>query len=80
LFIYAILCIDIISRLGGYFSPTEGLADYPAHGFSQLSGRHVGPGTAEILIAQDDRSWIMPTFLRGQEEAAICRVVAEPEP
>jgi len=39
-----------------------------------------GPETAEILIAQDGRSWIMPTFLRCQEDAAICRVVAEPEP
>jgi len=39
-----------------------------------------GPETAEILIAQDGRSWIMPTFLRCQEDAAVCRVVAEPEP
>lgn len=38
-----------------------------------------GPETAEILIAQDGRSWIMPTFLRCQEDAAICRVVAEPQ-
>jgi glucose-6-phosphate 1-dehydrogenase len=39
-----------------------------------------GPETAETLIAQDGRSWIMPTLLRCQEDAAICRVVAEPEP
>lgn len=32
-----------------------------------------GPETAEILIAQDGRSWIMPTFLRCQEDAAMCR-------
>jgi glucose-6-phosphate 1-dehydrogenase len=39
-----------------------------------------GPETAEILIAQDGRSWIMPTFLQCQEDTAICRVAAEPEP
>ena len=39
-----------------------------------------GPEAAEILIAQDGRSWIMPTFLRCQPDAATCRVVAEPEP
>jgi len=38
-----------------------------------------GPETAEILIAQDGRSWIMPTFLRCQEDAAVCHVVPEPE-
>jgi glucose-6-phosphate 1-dehydrogenase len=39
-----------------------------------------GPETADILIAQDGRSWIMPTFLRCQADAATCQVVAEPEP
>ena len=39
-----------------------------------------GPETAEILVAQDGRSWTMPTVLRCQDDAAICRVVAEPEP
>jgi glucose-6-phosphate 1-dehydrogenase len=38
-----------------------------------------GPETAEILIARDGRSWIMPTFLRCQGDAAVCRVVTEPE-
>jgi len=38
-----------------------------------------GPETAEILIAQDGRSWIIPTLLRCQEDAAICRVVTEPK-
>jgi glucose-6-phosphate 1-dehydrogenase len=38
-----------------------------------------GPETAEILIARDGRSWIMPTFLRCQGETAVCRVVTEPD-
>jgi glucose-6-phosphate 1-dehydrogenase len=38
-----------------------------------------GPETAEILIARDGHSWIVPTFLRCQEDAAVCRVVTEPE-
>jgi glucose-6-phosphate 1-dehydrogenase len=38
-----------------------------------------GPETADILIAQDGRSWIMPTFLRCQEDA-VCRVLPEPRP
>jgi glucose-6-phosphate 1-dehydrogenase len=38
-----------------------------------------GPETADILIAQDGRSWIMPTFLRCQEDA-VCRVIPEPKP
>jgi glucose-6-phosphate 1-dehydrogenase len=33
-----------------------------------------GPEAAETLIAQDGRSWVMPTFLQCQEETAICRV------
>ncbi|MEW6385981.1 MAG: glucose-6-phosphate dehydrogenase [Thermodesulfobacteriota bacterium] len=33
-----------------------------------------GPEGADILIAQDGRSWIMPTFLQCQEDTAICRV------
>jgi glucose-6-phosphate 1-dehydrogenase len=36
-----------------------------------------GPETAETLIAQDGRSWAMPTFLQCQEDAAICRVTLE---
>jgi glucose-6-phosphate 1-dehydrogenase len=38
-----------------------------------------GPETAEALIARDGRSWIVPTFLRCQEDTAVCKVVTEPE-
>ena len=38
-----------------------------------------GPETAETIVAQDGRTWAMPTILHCQEDAAICRVVAEPE-
>jgi glucose-6-phosphate 1-dehydrogenase len=33
-----------------------------------------GPESAESLIAQDGRSWVMPTVLQCQEDQAICRV------
>ena len=33
-----------------------------------------GPEAAEILIAQDGRSWVMPTFLQCQEDMATCQV------
>jgi glucose-6-phosphate 1-dehydrogenase len=36
-----------------------------------------GPEIADILIAQDGRSWITPTFLRCEEDTAICRVLSE---
>ncbi len=36
-----------------------------------------GPEIADALIAQDGRSWIMPTFLRCEEDTAICRVLSE---
>jgi glucose-6-phosphate 1-dehydrogenase len=38
-----------------------------------------GPEAADALIAQDGRSWIMPTFLGCEEETAICRVLSEPK-
>lgn len=37
-----------------------------------------GPETADILIARDGRSWTMPTFLKCQEDLAICRVAKGP--
>ena len=37
-----------------------------------------GPEGADILIAQDGRSWTMPTFLQCREDLAICRVTKEP--
>jgi glucose-6-phosphate 1-dehydrogenase len=37
-----------------------------------------GPEGAEILTAQDGRSWVTPTFLQCQDEAASCRIIAEP--
>jgi glucose-6-phosphate 1-dehydrogenase len=36
-----------------------------------------GPEAADMLIAQDGRSWIMPTFLLCREDA-VCRVLPEP--
>jgi glucose-6-phosphate 1-dehydrogenase len=39
-----------------------------------------GPEAADILIAQDGRSWVMPTNLHCQDDAAICRVTVEPPP
>ena len=39
-----------------------------------------GPEVADALIAEDGRSWIMPTFLRCEEETARCRVLSESKP
>ncbi|HYA41117.1 MAG TPA: glucose-6-phosphate dehydrogenase [Syntrophobacteraceae bacterium] len=36
-----------------------------------------GPEAADIFIAQDGRSWAMPTFLQCREDLAICRVAKE---
>ena len=33
-----------------------------------------GPEDAEILLAQNGHSWVMPTFLQCQEDTAVCRV------
>jgi glucose-6-phosphate 1-dehydrogenase len=37
-----------------------------------------GPEAADNLIAQDGRSWVMPTFLQCGEDIATCRVIMEP--
>ncbi len=37
-----------------------------------------GPESAEILIARDGYSWVMPTFLQCQEDTAVCRVAMIP--
>jgi glucose-6-phosphate 1-dehydrogenase len=37
-----------------------------------------GPEEAEILIAQDGISWVMPTYLQCQGDIAVCRVTMEP--
>jgi glucose-6-phosphate 1-dehydrogenase len=37
-----------------------------------------GPEAADILIAQDGRSWVLPTFLQCQEDLAVCRVTMAP--
>jgi glucose-6-phosphate 1-dehydrogenase len=37
-----------------------------------------GPEAADILIAQDGRNWVMPTFLQCQEDIAVCRVTMAP--
>jgi len=34
-----------------------------------------GPEEAEILIAQDGRSWVMPTYLQCQENLAACHIM-----
>ena len=36
-----------------------------------------GPEAAEILVAQDGRSWITPTSLHCREDLAVCRIAAE---
>jgi glucose-6-phosphate 1-dehydrogenase len=38
-----------------------------------------GPEEAEILIAQDGRNWVMPTFLQCQEGTAVCRASLVPQ-
>jgi glucose-6-phosphate 1-dehydrogenase len=38
-----------------------------------------GPEAADILIAQDGRSWTMPTVLQCREDLAICRIAREPQ-
>ena len=37
-----------------------------------------GPEAADILVAQDGRSWTMPTYLQCREDLATCRVAREP--
>ncbi len=37
-----------------------------------------GPEKAETLIAQDGRSWAMPTFLQCREDLAVCRATMGP--
>jgi glucose-6-phosphate 1-dehydrogenase len=37
-----------------------------------------GPEAADLLVAQDGRSWVMPTFLQCQEDLAVCRVTMAP--
>jgi glucose-6-phosphate 1-dehydrogenase len=36
-----------------------------------------GPEEADLFIAQDGRSWTMPTFLQCREDLATCRVTRE---
>jgi len=36
-----------------------------------------GPEEAEILIAQDGRSWVVPTYLQCQENMAACHIMPE---
>jgi glucose-6-phosphate 1-dehydrogenase len=36
-----------------------------------------GPEEAEILVAQDGRSWITPTSLHCREDLAVCRIAGE---
>ncbi len=38
-----------------------------------------GPEEAEILIAQDGWSWVMPTFLQCQESTPVCRANVIPQ-
>ncbi len=39
-----------------------------------------GPEEAEVLIAQDGRSWVMPTHLQCQENLAACHLVTGTPP
>ena len=38
-----------------------------------------GPEEADILIAQDGNTWVVPTLLQCQEDTAVCRVTMELE-
>jgi len=38
-----------------------------------------GPEEADILIAQDGNTWIVPTLLQCREDTSVCRVTTEPE-
>jgi glucose-6-phosphate 1-dehydrogenase len=42
--------------------------------FPNYQAGNWGPEAADSLIAQDGRSWIMPTTLQCQEDTALCRV------
>ncbi len=42
--------------------------------FPNYQSGNWGPEAAETLIAQDGRSWVLPTFLQCQEDTAVCRV------
>jgi glucose-6-phosphate 1-dehydrogenase len=53
----------------GAIRPTD-FPNYPAGSW--------GPEAADNLIAQDGRSWVMPTFLQCQEEIPVCRVTMAP--
>jgi glucose-6-phosphate 1-dehydrogenase len=37
-----------------------------------------GPEASEILVAQDGRSWVVPTFLKCHEDTAVCEVTMAP--
>ncbi len=39
-----------------------------------------GPEEAEIMIAQDGRSWVTPTYLQCQENLAACRITTTGTP
>jgi glucose-6-phosphate 1-dehydrogenase len=39
-----------------------------------------GPEEAEILIARDGRSWVVPTYLQCQENMAACHVMSDSPP
>jgi glucose-6-phosphate 1-dehydrogenase len=38
-----------------------------------------GPETSDILIAQDGRNWVTPTFLQCQDDTAVCQVTMVPQ-
>ena len=37
-----------------------------------------GPEAADTLISRDGHSWVMPTFLKCEEDIAVCRVTMAP--
>lgn len=39
-----------------------------------------GPEQADILIAQDANTWVVPTLLQCREDLAVCRVTTELQP
>jgi glucose-6-phosphate 1-dehydrogenase len=53
----------------------DGWAETKPTDFPNYQAGTWGPEAAEILIAQDGRSWVTPTPLQCQSDAPVCKVV-----
>ena len=47
-------------------------------GFPNYQAGTWGPEAADTLISRDGHSWVMPTFLKCEEDIAVCRVTMAP--